>query len=121
MNEAPPRPKRRYSRISLSEAQTIANEWQSSGLSRAAFARSKGLDVKLVYRCLDRVGLKQPRPSSAPSFVPVAHLSPTHTPLADARDQLSWHLPHDCGRVTGSASEMAYLMRLYLEYGRSVS
>ena len=121
MNEAAPRPKRRYSRISLSEAQAIANEWQSSGLSRAAFARSKGLDVKCVYRCLNRVERQLTRPSTAPTFVPVANVSTPDISVAGASDQLSWHLPHDGGHVTGSASEMAHLMRLYLEQSRGVS
>ena len=113
-SETSPRP-RRYQRISFDDARELAEAWQASGLSRAAFARKRGLDVKMVYRWLSRVDRQIPSTPQVKTFIPVA--DPTRSNNDFPVWQLVWTLPHDEGFVRGPASELAHLMRLYMGTG----
>ncbi len=55
-NEPSPEAPRRRRHLSFEQAQTLVAEWQASGLSAAAFVRSRGILRSTLISCRKRVG-----------------------------------------------------------------
>ncbi len=110
LNTSPTRP---Y--LSLDETRALADAWRASGLNGAAFARSRGIDPKVVYRCVRRAEKIRGAGAGAgegPTFVPVTQPTPIISCVESAH--LIWQLPDDLGVISGSATALSDLLMLML-------
>jgi len=101
--------------LPLAEARALADAWRASGLGGAAFARSRDIDPKVVYRCVRRAE-KMRGAGEAATFVPVAQPTQSSDCAASAHltRQLTWHLADDLGVISGSATALSDLLTLML-------
>jgi len=103
--------------LPLVEARALAEAWRASGLNGAAFARSRDIDPKVVYRCVRRAEkMRVAGAGEAATFVPVAKPVPSSNCAESARltRQLTWHLADDLGVISGSTTALSDLLTLML-------